>query len=142
MTRRTLAALLLIPALAAAQPGEVCRREHAAIRGRPAPCTGVLSPPQTALDGAECMDALLPRCEALRDRQASVCHTRCLALVDAERAAVERCQRDSDEAARDARATERAACDELVRAAEARGALDVERTDVRAVVEALRRRRR
>ena len=74
--------------------------------------------------------------------QASKRHTRCLGLVDAERAAVERCQRDSDEAARDARATERAACDELVRAAEARGALDVERTDVRAVVEALRRRRR
>lgn len=74
--------------------------------------------------------------------QASKRATRCLGLVDAERAAVERCQRDSDEAARDARATERAACDELVRAAEARGALDVERSDVRAVVEALRRRRR
>ena len=68
--------------------------------------------------------------------------TRCLGLVDAERAAVERCQRDSEEAARNARATERAACGELVRAAEARGALDVERSDVRAVVEALRRRRR
>ena len=74
--------------------------------------------------------------------QASKRATRCLGLVDAERAAVERCERDSDEAARNARATERAACGELVRAAEARGALDVERSDVRAVVEALRRRRR
>ena len=81
MTSRTLAAFLLIPALATAQPGEVCKREHAAIRGRPAPCTGVLSPPQTALDGAECMDALLPRCEALRDRQASVCRAQALDLA-------------------------------------------------------------
>jgi len=74
--------------------------------------------------------------------QASKRHTRCLGLVDAERAAVERCQRDAEDSAREARATERAACNELVKAAEARGALDVERTDVRAVVEALRRRRR
>lgn len=81
MTHRTLAAILLIPALATAQPANLCKHEHAAIRGRPAPCTGVLSPPQTALEGAECLDALLPRCEALRDRQASVCRAQALDLA-------------------------------------------------------------
>lgn len=79
--RRTLATLLLIPALATAQPGEVCKREHAAIRGRPAPCTGVLSPPQTALDGAECVDALLPRCEALRERERAVARAEAVELA-------------------------------------------------------------
>jgi len=67
---------------------------------------------------------------------------RCLGMVDAERSEVATCRRDAADAAVEAREAERAACAELVKAAEARGALDVERTDVRAVVEALRRRRR
>lgn len=67
---------------------------------------------------------------------------RSLGMVDAERTEVAACRRDAADAAVEAREAERAACSELVKAAEARGALDVERTDVRAVVEALRRRRR
>ena len=78
MTRHTIAALLLIPALATAQP---CKQPHGAVAGRPAPCTGVLLPPSTALRDAECTDALLPRCEALRDRQASVCRAQALDLA-------------------------------------------------------------
>lgn len=78
--RHALTTLLLLPAVALAQPSTLCTREHAARAGHPAPCTGVLSPPQTALDGAECVDALLPRCEALRGRQSAVCRAEALSL--------------------------------------------------------------
>ena len=65
----------------------------------------------------------------------------CMVVVDGERAAVELCRRDASAAANDARQTEREACDRLVRAAEARGSLDVDATDLEAVARALRGRR-
>jgi len=73
--RATLAALLM-PALAVAQPAplpRMCTVEHVAEAGEPAPCTGVLMPPGDALDGAACLDSGLPRCKALRRRDAAVC---------------------------------------------------------------------
>lgn len=68
--------------------------------------------------------------------------TRCLGMVDAERAEVAACRRSADEAMSEARETERKACGRLVEAARAQGRLDVDPTDVSAVVRALRARRR
>ena len=60
---------LLIPTLAAAQqPPKLCDREHVATAHKPAPCSGVIMPAKAALDGAQCLDAHLPACQALRDR--------------------------------------------------------------------------
>jgi len=76
VTYRAAVAVLLIPALATAQPAplpRMCTVEHVAEAGTPAPCTGVLVPPGDALDGAACLDADLPRCRALRRRDAAVC---------------------------------------------------------------------
>ena len=65
----------------------------------------------------------------------------CMAVVDGERAAVESCRREAGAATDDARRDEREACDRLVMAAEARGSLDVDATDLEAVARALRGRR-
>ena len=66
---RSAAILLLIPTLAAAQqPPKLCDREHVATANKPAPCSGVIMPAKAALDGAQCLDAHLPACQALRDR--------------------------------------------------------------------------
>ena len=76
MTGRATIAALLVPAVAVAQPAplpSMCTVEHVAEAGAPAPCTGVLMPPGDALDGAACLDADLPRCKALRRRDAAVC---------------------------------------------------------------------
>jgi hypothetical protein len=65
---RILIATLLIPITATATP---CRTEHRTYTGKPAPCDGLLSPAQTALNGALCLDDTLPTCQALRRRDAA-----------------------------------------------------------------------
>ena len=59
----------------------MCTAEHAQIVGTRAPCSGILSPPTTALDGARCVDVLLPTCEALRARDGAVARAEALSLA-------------------------------------------------------------
>jgi hypothetical protein len=77
---KRLAALMLIPALATANP-HACKTEHVAIKGKPAACDGVISPAQTALNGALCVDATLPRCRTLRHRDAAAAGRRVVLLA-------------------------------------------------------------
>lgn len=84
------------PAAAPAQPAplpEMCTLEHVAEAGRPAPCTGALIPPGDALDGALCLDARLPRCEELRQRDGAVAAERALQLSRAASEASARAER-------------------------------------------------
>lgn len=76
---RTIAIFLsaLIPLTATANP---CTTEHVAEAGKPAACTGVLSPPATALAGATCIDYALPTCKAHRKRDAKA-HARTVVMM-------------------------------------------------------------
>lgn len=77
--------------------------------------------------------------EAARSAQASKVCTHALSGADA---ALTACSASSDARVGAAIDIERSACSDLVRAAEAKARLDVDRSDVHAVVEALRKRRR
>ena len=76
-TLRIFFSVLLISTTATAAP---CVREHVATTGKPSACSGVLSPAQTALQGAQCVDDLLPTCRTLRRRDATT-HARRVAML-------------------------------------------------------------
>ncbi len=91
MMRCLAVVVALLPSVALAQPADLpspCTTEHVAIAGHPSACSGVLSPAQTALDGARCIDAALPACQALRKRD-TASHARKLSLVTRDAADAE-----------------------------------------------------
>ena len=73
---------LTLPATLATANPHACKTEHVAIKGKPAACSGVLGPAQTALDGATCIDATLPRCQTLRRRDAAAAGRRVVMLAN------------------------------------------------------------
>ena len=83
--KRITAIILLIPTTVGAQAPlpHACTQAHAAYKGEPAPCSGVLSPAVDAIEGATCLDADLPTCQALRKRDADTYARRAVMLSEA-----------------------------------------------------------